>query len=47
LDHKLPIKSVVIGPHQHQANHRMAVELILEKHGLDIPIRMSGIPFRE
>jgi hypothetical protein len=47
LKTSLPIKSIVIGPHINQQGQRAAVEILLEKIGLDIPIRVSEIPFRE
>jgi hypothetical protein len=47
LGKHLPIKSVIIGPHQHQKSQTRAVELLLEQYGLHVPIRASGIPFQE
>jgi hypothetical protein len=47
LGERLPIKSVVVGPHPNQKNQMRAVELLLEQYGLDVPIRASGIPFQE
>jgi hypothetical protein len=44
---KLPIKSIIVGPHRHQDGQRAALEILLEQAGLDVPIRFSGIPFRE
>lgn len=46
LSGKLPIKGIILGPHQQQQSRRMALEILLEKCGLDIPIKVSEIPFR-
>jgi hypothetical protein len=43
----LPIKSIIVGPHQHQSGQRTALEILLEKCGIDVPIRFSEIPFRD
>ena len=43
----LPIKSILIGPHPHQTLQMRATELLLEQYRLRVPIRASGIPFRE
>ena len=47
LDEKLPIKSVIVGPHPQQTRQRMAVELLLETQSVKAEIRMSEIPFRD
>jgi hypothetical protein len=44
---RLPIKSIVVGPHLHQSAQRAALEILLEKCGIDVPIRFSEIPFRD
>jgi hypothetical protein len=44
---KLPVKSIIVGPHLHQEGQRAALEILLEQADLDVPIRFSGIPFRE
>jgi hypothetical protein len=44
---KLPVKSIIVGPHRHQYAQRAALEILLEQAGLEVPIRFSGIPFRE
>jgi hypothetical protein len=44
---KLPIKSIVVGPHLHRSAQRAALEILLEKCGIDVPIRFSEIPFRD
>jgi len=43
---RLPIKSIIIGPHVNRDSQRAAVEILLEKYGLDVPIRISEVPFR-
>jgi hypothetical protein len=43
----LPIKAIIIGPHPNQAERQMSAEILLEKIGLDVPIRLSEIPFRD
>jgi hypothetical protein len=44
---KLPIKAVIAGPNSHQEEQRAALEILIEQAGLDVPIKFSGIPFRE
>jgi hypothetical protein len=44
---KLPVRSIIVGPHRHQDGQRAALEILLEQAGLQVPIRFSGIPFRE
>jgi hypothetical protein len=44
---KLPIKSIIVGPHRRQEGQRAALEILLEQTGFDVPIKFSGIPFRE
>ena len=46
LQKPLPIKSIIIGPHAHQANQRLAIELLLERHNIDASVRESKTPFR-
>ena len=46
LGAKLPIKSIIVGPHPNLDGQRLAVEILLEQYNLDIPVRTSEIPFR-
>ncbi|KRR08451.1 hypothetical protein CP49_31405 [Bradyrhizobium valentinum] len=43
----LPIKSIIIGPHPNQSERQMSVEILLEKIGVNVPIKISLIPFRD
>jgi hypothetical protein len=43
---KLPIKSVIVGPHPHQELQREAVMRLLEDKQCSASVRLSGIPFR-
>jgi hypothetical protein len=43
----LPIKSIIAGPHHQQSSRIAALEILLEKCKLDVPIRSSEIPFRQ
>jgi hypothetical protein len=47
LPEKLPIKSVIVGPHPNQELQRQAVELLLDRFGVAAPVRVSRIPFRD
>ena len=47
LPDKLPIKSVIVGPHPHQELQRQAIELLLDRFGIVAPVRVSRIPFRD
>jgi hypothetical protein len=47
LSKSLPIKSVIVGPHAHQENQRIAVELLLEQNDINAEVRVSELPFRE
>lgn len=42
---RLPIKSIVVGPHPNQNNQRDAVALLLESVGLNVAIKTSDIPY--
>jgi hypothetical protein len=47
LKTQLPIKSIIIGPHQHQSGRQLSAEILLEQLGLVIPIKIFEIPFRD
>jgi hypothetical protein len=42
----LPIRSVIVGPHPHQASQKLAVEMLFEQYGVDAEVRVSATPFR-
>ena len=44
---KLPIKSIIVGPHHYQENQRAALDILLEQASLDAAVRFSKIPFRD
>ena len=46
-DIRLPIKSIIIGPHPNQPAQRAALELLLEQLGIEVEIRTADQPFRE
>jgi hypothetical protein len=41
----LPIKRIIIGPHRDKSNRQRSVKIMLDQHGLDIPVLVSGIPY--
>jgi hypothetical protein len=43
----LPIMSILVGPHSNQQHQKNALELFLEQRGLNIPVRVSRLPYRE
>ncbi|MGC2779510.1 MAG: DUF2971 domain-containing protein [Bradyrhizobium sp.] len=43
---KLPIKSIIVGPHVHQNLQKDAVERLLEQKRIAARVRLSSIPFR-
>jgi hypothetical protein len=43
---KLPIKSVIVGPHPNQELQKDAIERLLEQKGIAAHVRLSSIPFR-
>lgn len=47
LDRRLPIKSIIIGPHARQEEQRLAVDLLLEQHDVKAEVKLSSTPFRE
>jgi hypothetical protein len=47
MPERLPVKSVIVGPHPNQELQRQAVELLLDRFGVAAPVRVSGIPFRD
>jgi hypothetical protein len=42
----LPIKKLIVGPHQDQQNQYHAARLLLEKYEIDAPVVKSGTTFR-
>lgn len=47
LKKRLPIRSILVGPHHQQDSRVTALEILLEKHELKASIRVSEIPFRK
>jgi len=43
---KLPIRSIIVGPHPHQELQREAMSHLLENAKIDASVRLSEIPFR-
>ena len=46
-DFYLPIKEIVIGPSRDMNERKDALDLLIKKKKLDIPVRKSDIPYRE
>jgi Protein of unknown function (DUF2971) len=46
FDEPLPIKSIIVGPHAHQARQAEALHIVAETTGLNFTVRLSGIPFQ-
>jgi hypothetical protein len=44
---KLPIKSILIGPHPNQDNQQTAVELLLDQHDIKAEVRRSKLSLRQ
>jgi hypothetical protein len=44
---KLPIKSILIGPHSNQDNQQTAVELLLDRHSIQAEVRRSKLSLRQ
>ena len=42
---KLPIRKIIVGPHQEKHKRKEAVELLLDRHNIDAAVVMSDIPF--
>ncbi|MET4038086.1 hypothetical protein ABIB94_009246 [Bradyrhizobium sp. JR7.2] len=42
----LPIKKIIVGPHRDQQNQKLAAELLLEKHGVEVPVIASDTTLR-
>lgn len=43
---KLPLKSVIVGPHPNQELQRDVIERLFEQDGVAAKVRLSSIPFR-
>jgi hypothetical protein len=41
----LPIKKVIVGPHQSKDSRRKSVDLMLKKYGVDAEVVVSRIPY--
>lgn len=46
LGHELPIRRIIVGPGPHQPEREADLRELLEELGLDIPVKLSGIPLR-
>ena len=44
---RLPIKSIIVGPHPNQQSQFDAVKIMISQLGFDAELRASNIPFRE
>jgi hypothetical protein len=44
-DRKLPIKSVIVGPHPEKMKRKKAVEMLLAQYGISADVRVSEIPY--
>lgn len=42
---KLPIKSVIVGPHPDKIKRKQSVELLLKQHDIDAEVTVSSIPY--
>lgn len=40
-----PIKEIVVGPHRDKLKRQQSVQILLEEIGIDIPVRVSEIPY--
>jgi hypothetical protein len=43
---RLPISSVIVGPHRDRERRKLAVEMLLKQHKVDAEVRMADIPYR-
>lgn len=41
----LPINRIIVGPHRDKEKRKRAVEILLDQHGLAIPVTVSEIPY--
>lgn len=42
---KLPIQEIIVGPHPDKLKRKKAIEMRLEELGLNVPVRVSEIPY--
>ena len=43
---RLPIKSIIVGPHRYQYRQGEAIEMLLEVKKMDVSVRLSQIPYQ-
>lgn len=41
----LPIREIVVGPHRDKFKRKQSIEMLLEELGIEIPVRVSEIPY--
>jgi hypothetical protein len=46
LEKKLPIKGILVGPHQNQDNQITALQLLLDRYNIEAEVRRSKLTFR-
>lgn len=44
-ERKLPIKEIIVGPHQDKLRRQQSLQLLLEELGIDAEVKVSDIPF--